>query len=551
MPIDPATCLANVERARAEIARPPEIMRLDGETVYHFGEILTLRIFHQDRRFFLLDHGIHRRTRENGCAVDDSAPSRDVSNGKVMCWPHSLAWDDSDPDLEADDDDEWLDSDDPLVETELLCESDPEAEMVRYWESLWRLRNAQVRVVRRVLLSELPREIGQWVVRMRFRWLTFADVRLLWKHFEEATVIASGNLKLLPIWLATGVDMVAPKDWDEYWTPGTLDPCSTRWLRVRLAQMKLRPRAWRLLCRYGARLWPPCLYSHDSFPDKREQCDKVLHYLRVLTADDGYLPMSPEEKKHIWELIESRGMRILAIPGLARTVIQEIRRRYKRGEDLEMRNAVDWLLAREASNEGATNSADWAWWLKQYPRLMASMSKTNTESDPISWAPLVDAYRHGKFDIVPLSNDSALRLEGRRMRNCAAEYVDECLYDRLRMFSVRDTASGRSVATVAVEFDPRGTAHIKEAKGFANGEIPKDVEPLLDELRRRCEVACERMPSETDDSGLQQLDLKRCSQSECPFNKRCRDVVCDPEMTKPENLARLRRLGLFCLLRVL
>ena len=285
MLIDCAAHLENIERACIDIAGAPEMKQLGKETIYLFAGNVELRITHNKRRFTLRDYGILR----DQVGVCENPPSENWDVASEPIWNLAIHRDWWLPDAHGEAD---LDIDDIDV----------------FAGSCRRLRYAQVRAIRRVLLSELPSGVASWVARMRFSWLTFADIGVLWRHFEEFGATAAENTKLLPVCLLFAFDMVAPIERHEHWSLGAIDPHVLRWLRIHPVELNVPPYMWRLLCEHGVKLLPSV--SEVFVPDDpRERRDRVLNYLRLLAVDTPAMPVSRAEKDVIWRLAACAGRR--------------------------------------------------------------------------------------------------------------------------------------------------------------------------------------------------------------------------------------------------
>ena len=281
MLIDRATHVENIECACKSILCPPEKQQIGEETIYLFGGNVELRIAHKRRRFALRDYGILRCP----VGISDSLPKDCWDATKEPIWNLQFYRDWWLPDAHGEAD---------------LDVGDIDA----FAGPCKQLRYAQVRAIRRVLLSELPREIASWVARMRFPWLTFADVGVLWRHFEEVSITAAENIGLLPVCLLFAFDMAAPIERYERWSLGAIDLHVSRWLRTHPAELNVPPHVWRLLCEHGVNLLPSI--SEVLVPDDpNERYSQVLSYLRLLATATGPVPMSQAEKSVIWRLAES------------------------------------------------------------------------------------------------------------------------------------------------------------------------------------------------------------------------------------------------------
>lgn len=70
----------------------------------------------------------------------------------------------------------------------------------------------------------------------------------------------------------------------------------------------------------------------------------------------------------------------------------------------------------------------------------------------LAWSALCDAFSLGDIDVLPLTSNVALVLEGRRMQHCVGSYAPVCLQQGHRIFSLRYALDDAGIATA--EFAP-------------------------------------------------------------------------------------------------
>ncbi len=97
------------------------------------------------------------------------------------------------------------------------------------------------------------------------------------------------------------------------------------------------------------------------------------------------------------------------------------------------------------------------------------------ERSDTHWVPLGPPATYetpeGPLTVVPLNSAAELLEEGRRLRHCVATYSEKCLFDIVRIVSIRD-ATGRSLSTVQVAFDNQTKWQIVQHRGARNAEPP-------------------------------------------------------------------------------
>jgi len=100
------------------------------------------------------------------------------------------------------------------------------------------------------------------------------------------------------------------------------------------------------------------------------------------------------------------------------------------------------------------------------------------------WPPIVRRYQTGAFDMVALSYEEQLAVEGDAMQHCVATYADRCRYEPIRIFSVRTRKTGTRVATLSLIEKKPGDWDIDQIKGPKNAAVEGRVWEDADGLRR-------------------------------------------------------------------
>ena len=348
------------------------------------------------------------------------------------------------------------------------------------------IAHRQLRRIRAKLFAGLPAEIGTWILRMRFPWLTFQDVARLWKAPALARWIARDNARLLPLWLCLPLRR------------GCGGAAHVRAFRNALRETyRIAPTVWRALCRHGWRLFPSW-QAHANAVMRRIH---VEAYLCMIGTDAIVDVPRPEEKRLLWQLVALAPATWVQRGDLARAALRHVRAELSAGRQVDaaelacMAIEIDMHLNR-LRPDANQRRAGWGWWLRQWRALVDLRA---IESNNTTWSCPVDAFAVGEYTVVPLRDTAALRNEGRRMRNCLATsmyfYADQCLRRSLRLYSIRYRgADGPSKATVSVGISGRGRLFVLESNGYANRKLPTRLAPVVDELLHRYESAAEQMP---------------------------------------------------------
>lgn len=472
--LDRDASLPTDEQVYAEIQRAPVFLTEGDEHISRFGGNLELRVSHRRRMFTIEDGGWLATAVGRVCACADD----------YLLFPFWIGlhhWN-------------YLPFDCPRQQD--LFDRPPLPPQFDYGFWLKRLsefleiRRRQFRTIRNELLAELPDEIGKWIVAMRFPWLTFADIALMWRRMDEARCVARDNINLLPIWcLWQGSEIAAEWGREAADEAAALD--SVRSMRAQLRQSGVPQRMWRLLCRHGARLFEQEQWCFEPW---ERWNGSALPYLRLLAVDDSPRLPSHEEKSVLLTLAVCRGEPLLEYPNLARAVLDQIRA--CGGEEYCMEQTfggeliivLDWLLEMAARNPDANF---WGTGWKQWSR-----SKQQVQ---IEWQCAIETFESGPYAVVPLCSNRDLAEEGERMENCLShswKYANQCYIGNLRIFSIRRASNGESVATVSLELRDAAKPEVGEAEGFRHASVPIEVLPVIDELRRRYQATFEMRQSD-------------------------------------------------------
>lgn len=360
------------------------------------------------------------------------------------------------------------------------------------------------RKLRRVLLETLPAEIGLWVKRMRFPWLTHADIAEMWKSMDAVRRIAEDNIRLLPLWLLLANERRLGIRMPE------AQPVLA--MKMQLQTLGISPRTWRALCRYGVRLFPavPGYELEDVF----RRFERAVAYLRLAGLDDIAALSRSEKWCAWWFVIEAGGALWEFGPELPRAALHHLRKGVALWNAEEL-HEMDYLIDFDGMADVVLSLAEpdmrtafdnlpsnkrgkcWSWWEELPERLTREIERYSRKEKSDDVLPIrIGAYSQGLYDVVPLSTEAELVEEGNRMDHCLRDGFRRH-YDRKStwLHSIRDSAEGTPLATIAIEADENGFPHISEAQAQGNEKLPLHVIPIiLDLLTRHCAAAGEVTP---------------------------------------------------------
>ena len=118
------------------------------------------------------------------------------------------------------------------------------------------------------------------------------------------------------------------------------------------------------------------------------------------------------------------------------------------------------------------------------------------QREALYWYSDIDKFRVGDYEIVPLTSSEDLLEEGFYMSHCVGDLAYSCIDETLRVFSLRDSRTGKRIATISITNDwydageDDDSMHedmeqsfgdgwrVDQVYGYANSAAPKAVHDL-------------------------------------------------------------------------
>jgi hypothetical protein len=144
---------------------------------------------------------------------------------------------------------------------------------------------------------------------------------------------------------------------------------------------------------------------------------------------------------------------------------------------------VHWLT--ESTTRALTRTqrqGGWQYLLREATRFQRQREEMAL-AQAVAWDVPFEAIQVGTFQLVGMASSAQLIEEGRRMRNCAASWLDKCASGSDMLVSVRDGES-RRVATASYQWHD-GQWQFGDAKGPMNRVLS---EPMMQRLRKSAEL---------------------------------------------------------------
>jgi hypothetical protein len=146
-------------------------------------------------------------------------------------------------------------------------------------------------------------------------------------------------------------------------------------------------------------------------------------------------------------------------------------------------NACDWVHANLTRPDANQLRAGWKWIKRQSDEWHKRTSQRGTYRN-LSWQSLVDEYEEGDYRVVPLVTSAALTDEGQKMHHCVGSYDHYCVSGHSRIFSFRETATGKPVATAEIRLQGE-TWQLSQVRGPCNANVDTTVHSGVNALLRK------------------------------------------------------------------
>jgi hypothetical protein len=200
-----------------------------------------------------------------------------------------------------------------------------------------------------------------------------------------------------------------------------------------------------------------------------------------LFAHDAYDGMRTEA----CDRVRFRG--VMFQPGILRAILDEGERRLASGShhrfiEEEVVEVMTWLEAEKPVLDKNQLRKGWQYLADRAVRWRVEREARDTLKD-LTWESLLPETQIGPWRVVPLTDAWQLRREALSRRNCADQYLGDCLSGKYRLFSVC-SERGEPVATVGIELEGMSWK-VFGLRGFANRPVREPLLGLDDEVVRR------------------------------------------------------------------
>jgi hypothetical protein len=137
-----------------------------------------------------------------------------------------------------------------------------------------------------------------------------------------------------------------------------------------------------------------------------------------------------------------------------------------------MRDCVDWLLQAQPVPDANQERAGWDWVLAQ----ALEYRKTRALATAAPWAVPAGEVIIGNWRVVPIRSFADLMAEAQAMKNCLADYEEDCRVGSVAIFSIRDAITDERAACFAAGRDEDGSGwELEQVAGKQNAEASAEM----------------------------------------------------------------------------
>jgi len=331
---------------------------------------------------------------------------------------------------------------------------------------------------------------------------------LVWSYEEHFRQVERENPQLLPLLTAFLRDNPPPQ---------VHDPIKE--MRAFFLDQGLSKAAWRYLVRHGCRMFRE--------PWRMTGCTRLntaIEYFRTLQQAGLPPPPSPSVARILiqasadteegqvyfgkqWCLVDPnvlgvalrQAARIHATPDLQQFLPK-------------LREVLFWAKDTQPALDANQRHAGWPW-LKRQSHAWSKARGLMVQASDLEWGSRLSCLEGKRYRILPLCSERELIAEGIAMRNCIADYVDDCASNRIRLFSVRSVATGKRVADIGILKVDSDVWVMWEVAGKANTKVDRGIRELAYYVAQRYNVSrgdeYTRLPS-----SMEELDDQTVTETE-------------------------------------
>lgn len=254
-------------------------------------------------------------------------------------------------------------------------------------------------------------------------------------------------------------------------------------LRNRCRDLGLGGAGWRFLYRHGDRAFEDLLPRH---PTSSVPPDVLIAYVQWQAESGLRQPLPVCYARAIlahaadWWLEGHGDFRIRLDPRFARLSEAHLPAPHGGGRPpidfAEWSRVLDWLSVTRPP-------LDRNQWRTGWPVLRRAAADWDLRRENLRWDSALGAFRHGRWQVRPLTRGRELLDEGQRLHHCVGGYIPRCLRGEYRVFTVEDASSGAPQVTIGLARTDGGW-QIDQVRGERNREADDEMKGLAREVRQ-------------------------------------------------------------------
>jgi hypothetical protein len=123
-------------------------------------------------------------------------------------------------------------------------------------------------------------------------------------------------------------------------------------------------------------------------------------------------------------------------------------------------------------------------WRTGWPVIRRLQREWSDQRRRLAWESPLGPVTMAGWAIRPLTTGQAMIDEGRRMRHCVADYIDDCHQGRYRVFTAEHSNTGEPAATIGLRL-VEGQWQLVQVRGQRNHAVGEGLERVAREVMGR------------------------------------------------------------------
>ncbi|MBT3404362.1 MAG: hypothetical protein HN421_11745 [Gammaproteobacteria bacterium] len=147
----------------------------------------------------------------------------------------------------------------------------------------------------------------------------------------------------------------------------------------------------------------------------------------------------------------------------------------------DLKSVLVWVKMETPSLDTNQHHAGWKW-LKRQTDHWYEINQIVQDQDGARWESVLPALLVGEYMIEPLRTEREVIIEAHEMRNCMASYVDDCISNEVRFFSVRLASTRKKIANIGICRLSENEWELLDVAGKANSKANEKLEMLAQKI---------------------------------------------------------------------